>query len=171
MSEATDCEAYSENYFATRQIQAEGQFERIEVNTVPMCYYVIVGADFYQVEFAFWHPIAGRPFGMSLFAPSRNAVLRLIFYLFLIADFGFTEPITSPTNCTGIASQNGNLRSGPGTSFDVVGAVTSGETLAIAGRNQAGDWIQVLLNDGVEAWMAGFLLTLSCAPESLPITS
>lgn len=52
------------------------------------------------------------------------------------------------------ANRAANLRSGPGTTFTLVGTVQMGQALAVVGRNPAGDWLQ--LQSG--AWIAAFLV-------------
>lgn len=52
------------------------------------------------------------------------------------------------------AKRNANLRSGPGTTFTLVGTVQAGQALPVVGRNPAGDWLQ--LQSG--AWIAAFLV-------------
>lgn len=52
------------------------------------------------------------------------------------------------------ANRTANLRSGPGTTFPLVGTVQAGQALAVVARNPAGDWLQ--LQSG--AWIAAFLV-------------
>ena len=56
-----------------------------------------------------------------------------------------------------------NLRGGPGTDFAVVGSLTAGQAIEVAGRNEAGDWFQL---KGGE-WIAAFLV--DGAPGGLPV--
>lgn len=49
-----------------------------------------------------------------------------------------------------------NARSGPGTGFDPVGQVTRGQVLEVTGRD--GEWLQVRLEGGARAWVAGWLV-------------
>lgn len=60
-------------------------------------------------------------------------------------------------------NDNANLRSGPGTTFEVVGSATAGETIEIVARNDAGDWYQ--LDNGF--WIAAFLV--NNAPKELAV--
>ena len=57
-----------------------------------------------------------------------------------------------------------NLRQGPGTTFDIAGQRATGTSLAIVGRNQAADWLQ--LEDGT--WIVAALVEQ--APADLPVT-
>lgn len=53
-----------------------------------------------------------------------------------------------------VANRNANLRGGPGTEFEIVGGVATGDTLEVVGRNADGSWYQ--LADG--NWIAAFLV-------------
>ena len=48
-----------------------------------------------------------------------------------------------------------NVRSGPGTSYPVIGKVHRGETFEVQGRNAKSTWIQMLLNPGSLGWVYG----------------
>jgi micrococcal nuclease len=61
------------------------------------------------------------------------------------------------------AMVNANLRSGPGTDYEIVGGVVAGDPLEVVARNEAGDWYQ--LADGV--WI--FAELVGDAPEGLPV--
>jgi N-acetylmuramoyl-L-alanine amidase len=52
------------------------------------------------------------------------------------------------------ANRAANLRSGPGTTFTLVGTVQAGQMLAVVARNPTSDWLQ--LQSG--AWIAAFLV-------------
>jgi uncharacterized protein YgiM (DUF1202 family) len=73
------------------------------------------------------------------------------------------EPL-SATATTGV-----NLRSGPGTNFNVIGSVAAGETLQVVGHNPANDWMQVLTSSGEAVWISTQFITsdddLSTLPE------
>ncbi len=74
------------------------------------------------------------------------------------------EPVTvTPGGST--AAVDANLRSGPGTTFDLTGSITAGTALTIIGRNEAGDWLK--LENG--AWIFGELV--DNAPTDLPVTA
>lgn len=47
-----------------------------------------------------------------------------------------------------------NLRSGPGTSFDLISSIAGGETIRLSGKNADGSWYR--LESG--AWIAAFLI-------------
>lgn len=52
------------------------------------------------------------------------------------------------------ANRAANLRSGPGTTFTLVGTVQAGQALQVVGRNPAGDWLQLQSGE----WIAAFLV-------------
>ncbi|MEZ4639524.1 MAG: SH3 domain-containing protein [Caldilineaceae bacterium] len=58
-----------------------------------------------------------------------------------------------------------NLRSGPGTDFDVAGSAELGTVVTVTGRNAAGDWYQ--LSDG--SWI--FAILVSNAPADVPVVN
>lgn len=64
-------------------------------------------------------------------------------------------PTSTPTPDLPVVASEANLRSGPGTDYDVVGQAAAGQALDLVGRNAAGDWYQ--LANG--AWIAAFLVT------------
>ena len=66
----------------------------------------------------------------------------------------------------GTVQSGANLRAGPGTNYDVVGAADSGKAVEITGCNQGCDWYQ--LADG--AWIAAFLLNVDSMPPKKPAT-
>lgn len=66
-----------------------------------------------------------------------------------------TTPVASPPAViTGTIAITANLRSGPDTTFDVVGTTTAGQTVTIVARNVDGAWY--LLNNGL--WLAAILV-------------
>ena len=96
-----------------------------------------------------------------------------IFPVFLIVAVLFTtilprsvvaQPvIQTAAPLTGVVVRNANLRAGPGTTFAITGSAQTGQTVTIAGQNQAGDWYQ--LDTGL--WIAAFLVeTKSIASPS-----
>lgn len=65
---------------------------------------------------------------------------------------------------TGQAASNANLRGGPGTNFNVVGSLQTGEALTFTGRNEAGNWLR-LNSEGLTAWVFRDLVTLEDAAQ------
>lgn len=65
-----------------------------------------------------------------------------------------TATLAAATTACPTANGAANIRSGPGTTFDVVGHAQAGQCLTVTGKNDAGDWYQ--LSDG--NWIATFLV-------------
>jgi hypothetical protein len=63
-----------------------------------------------------------------------------------------------------------NIRGGPGTAYPVVGAATPGQTLAAQGRNERGDWLQIVRPGNAGAgWVAAAYVTMAGAIGDLPV--
>lgn len=62
-----------------------------------------------------------------------------------------------------------NVRTGPDTTFDVITTARSGENLEAFARNDAGDWVQVRLQDGREGWVAAVYAAWEDEIAALPI--
>lgn len=55
-----------------------------------------------------------------------------------------------------------NVRLGPGIAYSTIsGGANSGIEVLLIGRNQEGNWLQVLLPDGREGWILGVMLVVS----------
>ncbi|MDQ7034039.1 MAG: SH3 domain-containing protein [Anaerolineae bacterium] len=65
-----------------------------------------------------------------------------------------------------VASGRVNVREGAGAGFNLVSTVAPNERLRVIGRNDANDWLQVVLSDGREAWIAAFLTEVEFVPAS-----
>ncbi|MBK8211599.1 MAG: lamin tail domain-containing protein [Rhodospirillales bacterium] len=78
---------------------------------------------------------------------------------------GVTIEATIPPTATPGARSNAaaNLRAGPGTEFEQIGAVAVGDDLQVTGRNAAGDWYRLASG----AWIAAFLV--DGAPAGLAV--
>lgn len=61
-----------------------------------------------------------------------------------------------------------NVRSGPGTEFDLVGTAATGETFTAIAKNAAGDWWQVCCVAGQNGWVFAELATVQ-GGESVPV--
>lgn len=95
----------------------------------------------------------------------KRSIFAMLFGLFV-----FLSPVTSAplfaqnaTPAATIAPQQtaqvlrgANLRSGPGTTYAIVGAAKAGQQVIITGKNAKGDWYQ--LKDG--KWIAGSLVKI-----------
>lgn len=63
-----------------------------------------------------------------------------------------------------------NVRSGPGTDFDVVAQAPQGARLDLVGRNEAGDWWQVCCVDGQRGWITDELIAKEGPVEQVELS-
>jgi uncharacterized protein YraI len=63
-----------------------------------------------------------------------------------------------------------NLRDGPGTDYDIVGAMIGGQRYPALARDTAGDWWQIDV-DGTTGWVSAGLVTIEGDGASLPIVA
>ncbi len=88
-----------------------------------------------------------------------------------------TPPPMAPTDtqCTAMitANMDANVRSGPGTAYEIVGYIPTGGTAVVAGRNDSNTWwhIQFAGGNGGHAWIAGSVVTPSCIPPSVQVVA
>ena len=82
---------------------------------------------------------------MKRFAPIAGTLMSVLFYVVVFAQ-----------DIEGTVNKGANLRSGPGTTFAIVGKATQGQAVTIADKNAAGDWYQLDTGE----WIAAFLVTL-----------
>lgn len=54
-----------------------------------------------------------------------------------------------------------NIRTGPGTVYDVISQVMQEDELQITGRNQSGDWLVVTTPNGIRGWISASLLQIN----------
>jgi hypothetical protein len=59
-----------------------------------------------------------------------------------------------------------NVRTGPGTTYNVVTTVNTGDVFLMIAENDGGAWINFLLPDGREGWIASFLVEKTEMPEA-----
>ncbi|MFX4262085.1 N-acetylmuramoyl-L-alanine amidase [Pelotomaculum propionicicum] len=78
----------------------------------------------------------------------------------------------APQNVSRTAKVNGssvNIRSGPGTGYNIVTQVGYGSSLPILGSS--GDWYNVSVNPGGSGWIAGWLVSVVNSPSTTPSRS
>jgi hypothetical protein len=80
------------------------------------------------------------------------------------------QPSPAPDDpaCTVVADAL-NVRSGPGTSYPSLTAVTYGASVRPLARTQASDWVQVALANGTAGWVASAYLECNVSLASLPV--
>jgi LysM repeat protein/uncharacterized protein YraI len=84
---------------------------------------------------------------------------------------GATVPLPPPAGgATGVVATYGlNMRTGPGTSYPVILALSQGMTVPVSHRNAEGTWLRLTLPGGTVGWVSAPYLTLSTAIVNLPV--
>ena len=68
-------------------------------------------------------------------------------------------PTATPVTMVEVTAQQlVNVRRGPTTADDIVAVAEPGATYVVLGANGDGSWYNILLADGLEAWIAAFLV-------------
>ena len=62
-----------------------------------------------------------------------------------------------------------NMRTGPGTQYEVVAAFASGTRLSLLGKDSSGAWVNVKAAEGQAGWMSAKYVTLSVPIENVPV--
>ena len=84
--------------------------------------------------------------------PTWRTVLIAVLASVLIAPSLFAQTLT-------VKVQRGNVRSGPGKSYPVIGRVQKADNFPIEARQ--GDWFKILLETGREGWVFKSLVEVS----------
>lgn len=80
-------------------------------------------------------------------------------------------PTVMPTATPYVTTdQNVNLRSGPGTNYDVIGSLKAGDKLPVTGRKIDSTWWQVSSPAGT-AWVAASVVTVENFSDEIRLTS
>lgn len=80
-------------------------------------------------------------------------------------------PTEAPADPVIAANDGMNVRSGPGTTYPIVGALQAGELASAIAKTAAGDWWQVLLASGQEGWVFAQLVTPSGNVDSVAVAA
>jgi hypothetical protein len=79
------------------------------------------------------------------------------------------------TPCVPLATANvdANIRSGPGTMYDISSFLASGKSTTVMGRNDANTWWYILLPGSTTnyGWIAASVVTTSCLPSSVQVVA
>jgi len=88
------------------------------------------------------------------------------------ADSAVASPASSADAVTAtVVTDDGrlNLRAGPGTDYTIVAKGENGDVYPVLGRNEAGDWLQLQLEDGETAWASAAFLQIAGDVSALPL--
>jgi hypothetical protein len=61
-----------------------------------------------------------------------------------------------------------NLRSGPGTEYDIIAGLNQNQALTVTGRLDDTTWLQVNTEQGQEGWVAAGFVELNLPPDPIP---
>ncbi|NLI13487.1 N-acetylmuramoyl-L-alanine amidase [Pelotomaculum propionicicum] len=86
----------------------------------------------------------------------------LAFALFLGFLLAFPQLVFADTAV--VASDSVNIRTGPGTTYDIIAQASSGDRLTIV--SQSGDWYCVNRPSGQNGWIAGWLVNVEQAAQA-----
>ncbi len=79
-------------------------------------------------------------------------------------------PAAGGGNAATANSGGANVRSGPGTSYPIIGGLDAGESATVKGRNAGNDWLAIDLN-GTTGWVYTQVVSYSGTIASLPIVT
>ncbi len=93
----------------------------------------------------------------------------------LVEEQETDTPSAPATSCTPQLTANSpvNVRSGPGTLYDAIGALNTGQTAAIDGKNSEGTWWYIVFASGPagHGWVAASVVTATCNPQSVAVVA
>lgn len=87
------------------------------------------------------------------------------------AEGASTPAAQSSQTVQAVASSIVNLRTGPGTNYDLAGGLAANQPVAVIAKNQAGDWWQVQLQGGQTGWVYGQLVTTTGPAETVAVAA
>ena len=82
--------------------------------------------------------------------------------------------VASPTACTAsvVANTSANIRSGPGTVYDITGSLPQSASAEVAGKNTDGTWWYIVIPGGSShGWIAASVVTPNCLPASVTVVA
>ena len=80
-----------------------------------------------------------------------------------------STPTAPPRYEVTVDTDNANIRTGPGTVYNIIGSKPRGTVLEATGRNEAGDWLVIQLDKGQIGWISMKVIQLSFDPNLLPV--
>lgn len=106
--------------------------------------------------------------------PSTPTATPTTAVLTTTAPLTATPPVAAAITVTAgvtleVRAASGNLRSGPGTEFDILATTSKGRRYAVMGRNTEGTWWQICCVNDRPAWIADSLATISGDRNRVPI--
>lgn len=88
----------------------------------------------------------------------------------LFGDVQVENAASEPAVLLNVTALNkANVRSGPSRSASVVSSLSSGQTVVGDGRNEAGDWLRIQLDEGRVGWVFAELVSVEGDASTLPV--
>ena len=82
-----------------------------------------------------------------------------------------TPTVTPMPNPVGeVTTEVLNLRSGPDTSYGIVGMLLKGDLLTVLGQTPDGVWLSIIAPHGTRGWVHGDWVDLATGREGIPVT-
>lgn len=82
------------------------------------------------------------------------------------------QPVTATASADALVNtEQLNLRTGPSRAFAVLRVLNQGDPLTLVGRSSYSNsaWYKVITSTGVEGWVAGWLLDINVAVDTVPV--
>ncbi len=67
----------------------------------------------------------------------------------------------NPGDADAVVNTPANMRKGPGLSYGIIGGLNTGEKVALTGRSENAEWLQIKMADGGDGWIFARLLTVN----------
>ncbi len=97
--------------------------------------------------------------------------VKTIFLLLILPAMFFAANVFAQDEVIAQAYATVNVRSGPGTQYDIIGQLTSGNEVEITGRNdEESNWLRISFA-GREGWVAYFTVSVLGNADQLPIVA
>ena len=64
-----------------------------------------------------------------------------------------------------------NVRSGPGTTFDVIGGLVTNDVVTVVGRTSDGSWLEIVTSKGLKGWVYAAVVSVTGTTSNLPVVT
>jgi hypothetical protein len=81
------------------------------------------------------------------------------------------QPTTASQVRASILNLGVNVRSGPGTSFNVVAGLVQNDMAVVVGRNSDSTWLEIVTQKGVKGWVFASVVSITGATNGLPVVT
>lgn len=87
---------------------------------------------------------------------NKKCTILILCFVIIAALFSPPRPVTAAQGEAVIATDEMNVRSGPGLSYGITAEVKKGESYPIL--KEDGDWVQIQLSSGEKGWVVSWLI-------------